>query len=217
MPQHNSYITYVVSLPTSYPMSSRSAKSQEKVARRTVTSWIDDFYRSKLTSHGLPEDVLVHALDGYGDESLSWPLVRSKAQEFHRYVAANVSDCTIRRVFRRPVGRKEPVASVSIFRLMAEPLRHSQTLFGANTYTFTFWPAGVWFLSTTEPLFTTDHLHQRLVERASKSEQSLAEAQELVINPVAHIDRTWPTAPKTRQTCQHETFYLALGRWSDLR
>ncbi len=55
---------------------------------------------------------------------------------------------------------------------MAEPLRHSQALFGANTYTFTFWPAGIWFLSTTEPLFTTDHLHQRLVERASKSEQS---------------------------------------------
>ncbi len=69
--------------------------------------------RVATTSHGLPEDVLVHAQDGYGDESLSWRLVRSKAQEFHRYVAANVGDCTIRRVFRRPIGGKEPVASVA--------------------------------------------------------------------------------------------------------
>jgi hypothetical protein len=61
---------------------------------------------------------------------------------------------------------------------MAKPLRQSETLFGANTYTFTFWRAGLWFLSTTDPLFATDHLHQRLVERASRRHESLAEAQD---------------------------------------
>jgi hypothetical protein len=133
-----------------------------------------------------PEDVLVHALEGYGAQSLTWPSLRSKAQNFHRYVATNVSDCTIRRVFRRPIGSKEPAASVSIYRLMAKPLRLSETLFGANTHTFTFWRAGLWFLSTTDPLFTTDHLHQRLVERASRRHESLAEAQDSLSIP-------WPT------------------------
>src|SRR5262245_8418664 len=103
-------------------MSRGSTKSQAKLARQTVTSWINEFYRSKLTPHGLPEDVLVHALERYGAESLTWPSLRSKAQDFHRYVTTNVSDCTIRRVFRRPIGSKEPVASVSIYRLMAKPL-----------------------------------------------------------------------------------------------
>jgi len=73
-----------------------------------------------------------------------------------------------------------------VFRLMAEPLRQSQTLFGANTYTFTFWADGPWFLSTTEPLFITDHLHQRLVERASKRRESLVEGQD-------SLSILWPT------------------------
>ena len=36
----------------------------------------------------------------------------------------------------------------------------------------------MWFLSTTDPLCTTDHLHQRLVERTSSGHGSLAEAQD---------------------------------------
>jgi hypothetical protein len=167
-------------------MSPGSTKSPAKLARQTVTSWINEFYRSKLTPHGLPEDVLVHALEGYGTDDLSWPSLRSKAQDFHRYVTTNVTDCTIRRVFRRPIGSKAPVASVSMHRLMAKPLRQSETLFGANTYTFTFWPAGLWFLSTTDPLFTTNHFHQRLVERTSRRHESLAEAQD-------SLSILWPT------------------------
>ncbi len=159
-------------------MSSASTKSQAKLARQTVTTWIDKFERSKQTPHGLPEDVLRHALEGYGAESLTWPSLRSKAQDFNRYVTSHVTDCTIHRVLRRPIGRKEPGASVSIYRLMAKPLRQAETLFGANTYTFTFWCSGLWFLSTTDPLFTTDHFHQRLVERAIRRHESLAEAQD---------------------------------------
>jgi hypothetical protein len=87
---------------------------------------------------------------------------------------------------RRPIGRKTPAAAVSIFRLMANPLRTSQTLFGANTYTFTFWPNCLWFLSTADPLYTTDHLHERLVERASKRRTSLAETQD-------SLSILWPT------------------------
>jgi hypothetical protein len=81
------------------------------------------------------------------------------------------------------VGSKEPAASVSIYRLTANPLRQSETLFGAYVYTFTFWRSG---LSTTDPLCATDHLHQRLVERASSRHESLAEAQD-------SLSILWPT------------------------
>jgi hypothetical protein len=80
-------------------MSRSSRQSQAKLGRQEVTSWINDFYRSKTTAHGLPEDVLVQALGGYGAGSLGWPSLRSKALDFQNYVATSVSDCTIRHVF----------------------------------------------------------------------------------------------------------------------
>jgi hypothetical protein len=155
------------------------------VAQQIVSSAIENFYGSKDTPHGLPEDVLLHALEGY-TKDLTWPLIREKALDFEKYASKHVSDCTIRRVLRRPIGQKPPAASVCIFRLAARPLRSTQTLFGAYTYTFTFWPSGLWFLSTTDPLSTTDHLHQRLVERASRNYESLAKTQD-------HLSVLWPT------------------------
>jgi len=159
-------------------MSRREKRPDALIAQQLVSSAIENFYESKKTPHGLPEDVLVHAFEGYGTEDLDWPLIRTKALNFEKYASAHVRDCTIRRVLRRPIGRKHAAASVSIFRLAARPFRSSQTLFGVYTHTFTFWPSGWRFLSTTDPLFTTDHLHQRLVERASNNYESLATTQD---------------------------------------
>lgn len=167
-------------------MSPRPKNPEAILARQTVSAQIKQLYNSKTTPHGLPQDVLVHALEGYGAQDLSWPSVRSKAQDSYEYASTHISDCTIRRVLRRPMGNKEPAAAVSIYRLTANPLRQSETLFGAYIYTFTFWRSGLWFLSTTDPLCTTDHLHQRLVERASSRRESLAEAQDSL--PIL-----WPT------------------------
>jgi hypothetical protein len=167
-------------------MSRRAKEASSLIARQLVSSWIKELQDSKTTPHGLPEDILVNALDGYGTENLSWPFVRSKAQDFLNYVSAHVSDCTIRHIFRRPIGRKEPAGSVSIYRLMDGSLRQAETLFGARVYTFTFWRSGLWFLSTTDPLYTTNHLHQRLVERSSTRHEFLAEAQD-------SLSILWPT------------------------
>jgi hypothetical protein len=146
-------------------MNRRFSKASTFAARQVVSTWIKALYTDKATPSGLPEDVLVRALEGYGGLDLSWPAVRDKGRNFRDYVSEHIRDCTIRCVFHRPIGNKAPAASVSIFRLMPNPLRSSETLFGACSYTFTFWPSGVWFLSTFDPLCTTDHLHQRLVER----------------------------------------------------
>jgi hypothetical protein len=178
-------------------MSRRAKEARSLIARQMVSSWIKELQESKTTPHGLPEDLLVNAFDGYNTENLSWPFIRSKAQDFRNYVSAHVSDCTIRHIFRRPIGRKEPAASVSIYRLMGGPFRQSETLFGARIYTFTFWRSGLWFLYTTDPLYTTDHLHQRLVERSSTTHQSLAEAQE-------SLSVLWPTLLELGQMRQRQ-------------
>jgi hypothetical protein len=65
-------------------------------------------------------------------------------------------------------------------------MRHAETLFNASIYTFVFRPSAVWFLTTNDPLYTTDHLHQRMVERAARSYRSLSEAQD-------HLSVLWPS------------------------
>jgi hypothetical protein len=170
------------------PIMSRRAKSANSaIVKQRVSSWIAELQAAKTTSHGLPEDVLIHALDGYGSENLSWPQIRSHAVKFYTYISAQASDCTISRAFQRPIGTKKvPTAAVSIFRLMAAPLRGSETLFNASIFTFVFRPSGVWFLTTTDPLYTTDHLHQRMLERADKHYRSLSQAQD-------DLSILWPT------------------------
>ena len=155
-------------------------------ARRLVSSWIKDLYSSKTTPYGLSADIFACALGSYGATDLGWTEIRDKAIEFRNYVSAQVADCTIRQVFRRPLGRRTTAASVSIFRLAAKPLRLSETFFGAYDYTFTFWPDKLWFLSTVDPANTTDHLHRRLVARAAGNIRSLAQAQD-------DLSTLWPT------------------------
>jgi hypothetical protein len=167
-------------------MSRSSERAEALNARQALSLKIAELYRLKITHHGLPEEILVHALEGYGTENLGWSSLKLKARHFCEYVSAHVSDCTIRHVVQRPLGRREPAASVSIYRLTAKPLRQTETLLGANIYTFTFWPSRLWFLSTTDPLYTTDHLHQRLAERAATKQQTLAGAQD-------SLSILWPT------------------------
>jgi hypothetical protein len=169
-------------------LSSRKKRPETLIAKQLVSSAIKTFYESKKTPHGLPEDVVLRALEGYDTKHLDWLAVRAKALDFVNYASKHVSDCTIRRILRRPIGRKRAAASVSIFRLAARPLRSSETLFGAYTHTFTFWPSGMWFLSTTDPLFATDHLHQRLVERASNSYESLAVIRQTTMKFLVAVD-----------------------------
>src|ERR1700682_820182 len=101
---------------------SRRERPEARSARQKVASEIKNFYESKGTPDGLPDDVLLHALQGYGESDLNWPSVRTKALDFEKYALADVSDCTIRRVLRRPIGKKGAAASVSIYRLAAHPL-----------------------------------------------------------------------------------------------
>jgi hypothetical protein len=156
----------------------RSPKTVEALrAQELVSSSIRDL-NSKLKGHGLPEDVLIRALEGYDATELSWPGLRAKGLEFGEYISAQVSDCTVRKISRRPIGRKPPAVSFNILRLMATPLRAAETLFGAYIYTFTFWPSGVWLITAFDPLFTTDHLHQRLVQRAAGDPRSLAKTHD---------------------------------------
>ncbi len=174
-------------------MSRRKISADALRAQHIVSSRIKDLYASKITPHGLPDDILLRALDGYGSTDLSWSALRDKGTDFRKYVTAHVSDCTIRHVFRRPLGKKLlPAASVSIFRLVANQLRHSDTLFGAYIHTFTFWPGGLWFLCATDPVCTTDHLHQRLVARAAGNLRSLAQAQD-------DLSILWPTLLQLHQ------------------
>jgi hypothetical protein len=162
-------------------------RAHTRVSKQKVASWIEELRRSKTTPHGLPEDIIIQALQGYGDATLTWPQVSFHARRFYNYVSAHVSDCTIRRAFHRPIGvRKVPSAGVSIFRLTAVPLRQIETLFNAAIYTFVFRPSSVWFLTTNDPLCTSDHLHQRMVERAATSYRSLSEAQD-------YLSILWPT------------------------
>lgn len=158
---------------------------------------------AKMTPHGLPDDVLVHALDGYLGKRLSWPSLRKKGENFHRYISPQVNDCTIRQMLRRPTSTREPAISISIYRLTAKPLRKVNTLFGANIYTFTFWRSGVWFLSTNEPFYTTEHIHERFLERASNQPQSLAAGQD-------SLSILWPTLIELGQQRRRQ------GRWGNV-
>jgi hypothetical protein len=47
-------------------MSRRAKEASSLIARQLVSSWIKELQDSKTTPHGLPEDILVNALDGYG-------------------------------------------------------------------------------------------------------------------------------------------------------
>ena len=168
-------------------MSRRAKSANSAIAKQKVSSWTAELQAAKTTSHGLPEDVLIHALDSYGNESLGWPQIRSHALKFYAYISSQVSECTISRAFQRPIGtKKAPTAAVSIFRLMAAPLRGSETLFNASIFTFVFKPSGMWFLTTSDPLYTTDHLHQRMLERADKHYRSPSQAQD-------DLSILWPT------------------------
>ena len=185
-------------------MSRRAKSANSAIAKQKVSSWTAELQAAKTTSHGLPEDVLIHALDSYGNESLGWPQIRSHALKFYAYISSQVSECTISRAFQRPIGtKKAPTAAVSIFRLMAAPLRGSETLFNASIFTFVFKPSGMWFLTTSDPLYTTDHLHQRMLERADKHYRSPSQAQD-------DLSILWPNRARTTATTpgrSHQTKY----------
>ena len=66
----------------------RSPKTVEALrAQELVSSSIRDL-NSKLKGHGLPEDVLIRALEGYDATELSWPGLRAKGLEFGEYISA---------------------------------------------------------------------------------------------------------------------------------
>src|SRR5262249_53579933 len=123
-------------------MSSRAKSTNSGMARQRISSWIAELQAAKTTPHGLPKDVLIHALDGYDGEDLSWPQIRSHAIKFYNNISTQIPDSTVSRAFQRPIGTKKvPTAAVSIFRLMAAPLRLSETLFSASIFTFVFRPS----------------------------------------------------------------------------
>lgn len=165
--QRASYLISMFSKRASWRKVARRA--QNRLSEETVASWITRLQDSQTMPDGLPDVVLVQALNGYGGESLSWPELRSKAQQFQNFISVHGRDCTIRLALRRPGSGKSDAASISLFMPVAAPLRQSKTLFGANIHTFTFWPSRLWVLSSTDPLYTTDHLHQRLRARTSRS------------------------------------------------
>jgi hypothetical protein len=104
-------------------------RAHTRVSKQKVASWIEELRRSKTTPHGLPEDILIQALEGYGDATLTWPQIRFHAQRFYTYVSTYVADCTIHKAFQGPIGvKKVPSAGVSIFRLTAAPLRRRRTV-----------------------------------------------------------------------------------------
>jgi hypothetical protein len=78
------------------------------------------------------------------------------------------------------------LASLSVFRLRGHPLWKEQSGFGANVYSFTFRPRGLWFLSTTDTLVTTQHLHERLAQRAASGFDSLVRTHD-------ELSVLWPT------------------------
>src|SRR5262249_41229439 len=120
---------------------SRREQTPRGIARQTIASCIAQLKAGKTTPSGLPEAILIHALEGYGDADLVWAQISSRARKFYSYVSAQISDCTLRRAFQPPIGTKKvPAAAISIFRLSAAPLRYSETLFNANIYTFVFRP-----------------------------------------------------------------------------
>ena len=172
-----------------------SRRAEIKRAENAVRSEIADL-REKFTLHGLPADVLVRAFDGYGSTELSWPQLRSKALDFERYLQSQVSHCTIRTAVRRPLGKRRPATSLALFRLMDAPLRERQTLFGAHTFTFTFWPNEAWFLRVFDVLCTTNHLHQRLIERGAASHFSLAKTQD-------DLSLLWPMFEELHRQRRH--------------
>lgn len=194
-------------------MNNKARKRNIRVAAQKVSSWIAELQAAKTTPHGLTDDVLIHALEGYGDADLSWTEISSRAQKFYKHISAEVSDCTIRRAFRRPVGtKKAPCAAVSVFRLMAAPLRQAETLFNASIFTFVFKPSGVWFLTATDALYTTDHLHQRIVERSAVRHQSLSQSQD-------DLSLLWPTfvelGQHRRQQGRRANVAEFITPWSD--
>ncbi len=73
-------------------MSRREKRPDALIAQQLVSSAIENFYESKKTPHGLPEDVLVHAFEGYGTEDLDWPLIRTKALNLAVRLAVSFDD-----------------------------------------------------------------------------------------------------------------------------
>lgn len=56
---------------------------RNRAAKATVSSWIRDLRASDAKApHGLPEDVLVRALDGYGGTELNCLKLETKRRSF---------------------------------------------------------------------------------------------------------------------------------------
>src|SRR5262249_15114670 len=82
------------------------------------------------------------------------------------------------------------------FRLLEKQLRDVDSLFNATIYTFVFRPSDAWFLTVTDPLYATNHLHERMVQRAVSNYRSLSHAQD-------DLSVLWPTLVELGQQRRH--------------
>jgi hypothetical protein len=115
----------------------------------------------------MPNDIFEVALKGYLGSRLNWSAVRGKAQQLAIYLKERIPQSIIETKYRQSASVRKAAAGVSSYRIMPWQLRSRETMFTAFGEYFVFRASDLWVLSIVEPVFVTDHLYRRMIQRSS--------------------------------------------------
>lgn len=148
-----------------------------KVAKRLISQKIQELVQSGPSEMGLPSNIFTVALAGYSTRNLSFSEVTLRRNELAKLLRQTVPSALIQTGSRRSLNPRRRAAAVMIYHPRTAPTRGT-TFFGAYCETFLVCEWRLAFLHTMEPVATTAHLHQRMLERSQSVFKSFAELQD---------------------------------------
>jgi hypothetical protein len=144
-----------------------SHKSYNNLGNRLVSG--------RPTRGGLPENVLIEALSGYGERGRSWSDLLARRTSFEQFLKLNMPEVQTAGFIRKSVSTKKACTAVSAYHVNVKQVDGSEGLFGALVDTFVFRHKSVWHLQSNDPVVATGHIYRRAMQRSGRPLVSLAE------------------------------------------
>lgn len=127
---------------------------------------LNEFLASRASIFGLPQNILLLAYDGYGQDIVSWQHVLQRARAVHDELHRRMPEAILEMVLHESEEVGEAAVGVSAYHMSATKMEAGGEAFlNGATHTFVFWRWGVWLLQTNDVVGATGHFHRRVMTR----------------------------------------------------
>ncbi|WP_156940825.1 hypothetical protein [Mesorhizobium sp. LSJC265A00] len=127
---------------------------------------LNEFLASRASIAGLPQNILLLAYEGYGQDIVSWQHVVQRAHEVHDELQRRMPEAIFEMVVHQSEEVGEAAIGVSAYHMSAAKMEvGGEAFLNGATNTFVFWRWGVWLLQTNDVVGATGHFHRRVMTR----------------------------------------------------